>query len=609
MKLVHVVRQFAPAIGGLENFVKSLALEQIKQGFEVKVVTLNRQFHQSGSRLADTETIDGISVVRIPYRGSYKYPIAPGVLPQIADADLIHVHGIDFFCDFLALTRIWHRKPMVLSTHGGFFHTSYASRFKTLFFHGITRFSVQAYQRLFACSDNDYRHFYKLGHNQLHLVENGVDTTKFANAGATECQPHMVFIGRFSQNKGILKLLAAFNNLKQQHPQWQLSLIGKDWDNQLQLIQQFITGHKLNNSVHLLIEASDQEIRDHLSKISYLASASEYEGFGLTVIEGMAAGLLPLVSAIPSFKAIVSQAKLGQIVDYQSPHQAAEQIANYHQHRLEGYPKARQAAITASSQYDWNQVAERFTSLYPKVGNQSHQIQGVKMDRRNGDELIAELDRHIDGNSQLQLAFANAHTINLSRRDNELKLILNNSLVINDGLGVHIASRWKYGSGFIENLNGTDFVPRYLQQSQRHLRVFLLGATEANVSRCFETWQQQYPRHSWVGYHHGFEPASQQTALCQQIKDSSANLVIVAMGNPLQERWLAHHLSDTGANIGIGVGALFDFTANAIPRAPNWIRSIRCEWLYRLLLEPRRMWRRYILGNLTFLYFTLRDKA
>jgi exopolysaccharide biosynthesis WecB/TagA/CpsF family protein len=80
---------------------------------------------------------------------------------------------------------------------------------------------------------------------------------------------------------------------------------------------------------------------------------------------------------------------------------------------------------------------------------------------------------------------------------------------------------------------------------------------------------------------------------------------MVAMGNPLQERWLAENLEATGASIGVGVGAFFDFFSGEVPRAPSWMKRFGIEWVYRLAQEPRRMWRRYLFGNPLFLWRVL----
>ena len=148
MKVVHVVRQFHPSVGGMEEVVLNIARRHLAAGGEVEVVTLNRVFHDSAQRLRTHEQYQGVPVRRLSYTGSTRYPLCPQVLGALHGADVVHVHGIDFFYDYLALTGAVHRKPMIVSTHGGFFHTAYASRLKRLWFNSITRASARAYRRI-----------------------------------------------------------------------------------------------------------------------------------------------------------------------------------------------------------------------------------------------------------------------------------------------------------------------------------------------------------------------------------------------------------------------------------------------------------------------------
>jgi alpha-1,3-mannosyltransferase len=102
------------------------------------------------------ETIDGVEIIRISYWGSPRYPIAPRVLRYIRAADIVHVHGIDFFFDFLAITKVLHRRRLVVSTHGCFFHTNYASSLKSIWFRTVTSMSMRAYAGVAAISSADF---------------------------------------------------------------------------------------------------------------------------------------------------------------------------------------------------------------------------------------------------------------------------------------------------------------------------------------------------------------------------------------------------------------------------------------------------------------------
>jgi alpha-1,3-mannosyltransferase len=103
-----------------------------------------------------------------------------------------------------------------------------------------------------------------------------------------------------------------------------------------------------------------------------------------------------------------------------------------------------------------------------------------------------------------------------------------------------------------------------------------------------------------VGVLDGYFETKDTAKIIEHIRSSGADVLLVAMGNPKQELWLMENLSATGCRLGFGVGALFDFLAGEIPRAPTWIRSARLEWAYRLSREPRRLWRRYLIGNPKF---------
>ena len=190
LRVVHVVRQFLPSRGGMEDVVFNIArMQQELHGQRPSVVTLDRVFRQS-EVLPSDEVMDGIPVHRLPYSGSERYPLFPAVLKNLGEADVVHVHGIDFAFDYLSLTRWWHRKPMVACTHGGFFHTSFAQRAKKMFFHSVTRCTARGYHRILASSANDGAMFRQVvPDDRVRVIENGVDIDKFAGASSPTLRP------------------------------------------------------------------------------------------------------------------------------------------------------------------------------------------------------------------------------------------------------------------------------------------------------------------------------------------------------------------------------------------------------------------------------------
>lgn len=194
----------------------------------------------------------------------------------------------------------------------------------------------------------------------------------------------------------------------------------------------------------------------------------------------------------------------------------------------------------------------------------------------------------------------NAHTVNLAARDPGLRSAMNRATVLNDGIGADMASWLLYRARFPSNLNGTDLIPKLLERLDRGTPIFLLGATEPNVRKAADIIEERYPHLRVVGHRSGYFFRDEEEAVGQAITASGARLVLVGMGQPRQELWAERNFEKLGV-VAVCVGAFLDFTAQAVPRAPQLWRKLRIEWVFRLLQEPRRLAGRYLVGNLTFL--------
>ncbi|MGL4542608.1 MAG: glycosyltransferase, partial [Polymorphobacter sp.] len=229
-KITHVVRQFWPQQGGLEESVRQLCVTlRQRHDADVRVVTLDRTFSDGNSHAADA-VVDGVPVRRLGFHGSNRYPVAPGFLDATAGADLIHVHAIDFFFDALALARPFRTMPMVASTHGGFFHTAFASRLKALYFSTVTRAACRAYDVIGASSEGDGALFRPIAGDRVEVIENGVDIGKWAGAAAAGYRPTMIAIGRWSSNKNMEAMFALLAALVAADPAWRLVIAGNPYD-------------------------------------------------------------------------------------------------------------------------------------------------------------------------------------------------------------------------------------------------------------------------------------------------------------------------------------------------------------------------------------------
>lgn len=362
--LVHVTRQFHPMIGGLEDFVRHLASRQVGRFRSVRVVTLDRLFIAPNEILPERDMLDGIEILRIPFSGSRRYPLAPGVFQALADADLIHVHAVDFFFDALGLAAPFSALPRVATTHGGFFHTRKYAALKAVWFNTLTRLSASGYRGIACCSESDFAAFQKVAPRRVRLIENGADLDKFGDAAAVEPRKSIITIGRFSRNKRLDLLLDAMSVLCKRDPQWQLHIVGGASDWSVSDIKAMIDARGLSKTVDLHIGPTDAEIKVLMGHCSLFASASEYEGFGIALIEALSAGLMPIVHGNAAFRALAVRHPTVKIVNFACAEEAADALAACFD-QLQDQPQTLRAqAIASAGQHSWAQTAERYDQLY-----------------------------------------------------------------------------------------------------------------------------------------------------------------------------------------------------------------------------------------------------
>jgi exopolysaccharide biosynthesis WecB/TagA/CpsF family protein len=228
-------------------------------------------------------------------------------------------------------------------------------------------------------------------------------------------------------------------------------------------------------------------------------------------------------------------------------------------------------------------------------------VLGVPLVRLSPRAALAEAERLYDEPEPAYIAHANVHTLNLAGADLSYRRALEGAaMVLNDGKGVMLAARLK-GDRFPADLNGNFFTPLLLElAAERDWPVFFLGAKPGVAERALEVITRRLPHLRAVGVRDGyFAPGDDSVA--GRVRALQTGLCLVGLGNPAQELWMQANLAATGARLAVGVGAFFDFQAGQVPRAPEWMNRAGIEWIHRLAKEPRRMWRRYLLGNPAFL--------
>ncbi|MBR9825711.1 MAG: WecB/TagA/CpsF family glycosyltransferase [Alphaproteobacteria bacterium] len=220
---------------------------------------------------------------------------------------------------------------------------------------------------------------------------------------------------------------------------------------------------------------------------------------------------------------------------------------------------------------------------------------------RRADAVKALVGRVVRGH-KTRIAFVNAHCVNVAASDWQYQQALQScDAVLPDGIGIEIASRLG-GEPIKDDLNGTDlFFPLCKALAGAGKSVFFLGGRPGIADATAAAAAAKTPGLKIAGSCHGYFGPQDEDAIIEKINSLQPDVVFVAMGVPAQDTWLARVAGRLDASLLAGVGGLFDFVSGATKRAPSWLRHARLEWTYRLIQEPKRMWRRYLVGNIAFL--------
>ncbi len=207
------------------------------------------------------------------------------------------------------------------------------------------------------------------------------------------------------------------------------------------------------------------------------------------------------------------------------------------------------------------------------------------------------------------VTYLNAWCSNIAAKDPQYARLLQSAeAVYADGQAIVWAARHLH-TPIPERVNAGDFILEFCREAQRHgLSLYLLGSEDGVAAAAAQRFQLEVPGLNIVGAEAGFFPGGEEAVL-ERVRQAAPDFLLVGMGVPRQEQWAAEHLPQLNARVVWCVGALFEYYGQARARAPRWMIRAGLEWLFRLVLEPRRLWKRYLVGNVVFVWRVLRAKA
>jgi len=236
----------------------------------------------------------------------------------------------------------------------------------------------------------------------------------------------------------------------------------------------------------------------------------------------------------------------------------------------------------------------------------------IPVDLARPGELLQRITGWVgDGQGPRRVMYVNAHVLNQSLEHPALRTALNEAdLVYCDGYGVRLAAK-ALEVQIPHRMTGADWiwgVAALCEAAGRSL--YLLGSDPGASAEAATELKRWYPSLEITGTHHGYfeQGTPHEQRVLEHINENKPDILLVGMGTPQQEVWVERHFDEVDAKVVWTVGALFEYVSGRIKRAPHWMSDNGLEWIFRLAVEPRRMWRRYLLGNPVFLHRVMEER-
>lgn len=240
-------------------------------------------------------------------------------------------------------------------------------------------------------------------------------------------------------------------------------------------------------------------------------------------------------------------------------------------------------------------------------------ICGIKIDNFTMKEAIDEVCKIIDSKKTGYIVTPNVDHVVKIQKDKDFKKIYDNAtLVFADGVPLLWAAKF-LGTPLKEKISGSDFFPEMCKTaSEKNYKVFFMGGREGAADKAAEVMTKTFPKLKVCGTYcppFGFEKDEEENnKIIKMLKKAKPDILFVGLGAPKQEKWVCKYMDKINIPISAGIGVTFEFTAGMVKRAPVWMQKVGLEWFWRLVMEPRRLWRRYLVEDPKFFWLLLKQK-
>ena len=409
---------------------------------------------------------------------------------------------------------------------------------------------------------------------------------------------NIITVGRLEKVKGYDDLIKLFSKLD--NKEWTLSIVGtgSEYDNLNNLIKEL----NMEDNIKLLGFKNTEELNKIYKESSIYIMTSIEESFGLVLLEAASHGL-PLIAYASALGAKEIIKDNGILIINRNEKEMIKELKNLiNDEKLR--KEYQKKSLSISEQYDYNLIKEENINFFKNINHNNIYTNLYINSKKECYELI---ENKLKNKEKEFIITANPETYMLSRKDSEISdMIYNkNNLVVPDGISIVKTSNI-LGYSIKERITGVDLAEYLFELANKNkYKVYLFGASEDVMDKLTGIINTKYPNINLVGGTNGY--MKDKDGVMNYIKTTNPDIVMLALGIPLQEKLINRHINDFKKGIFIGVGGSFDVLSGTKKRAPRIFIKLNFEWLYRIASEPKRI-TRFIKHNIKYLIVILKEK-
>ena len=597
-----------------------------KSGISVYIDNIVRELSDAGHDLTllidsvDFEHFRYYPVIKVP--GWAAAPLLSMLYHLLVVPFLIRRRGFDFCILAAANRRAFCYYPFytvaVVHDLSQYHVKAKYSWYRMFYIMRVLPFFVRRAHAVVAISNStmaDLERYWHIASEKLSVIYNGLSLSEESCAGDVAewrekngiKRPYILYISRLEHpGKNHCGLITGFERLPSElSRQYDLVLVGAAW-NGAEEIYAAAERSPLREHIHFPGYIAPEELPVVYRNAACYIFPSYFEGFGLSLIEAMYYGI-PCGCSSTSSLGEIGSGGAALLFDPSSSDDISLVLK-----RLLSSGDDRSRLISAgkrrAAEFSWAESAAGLVGVFCRSQVNSGTIFGVPFRICSMESAVAEFGKLVKSGADRGYctfaAFINAHYLNLAYTDGDYVSALRLAdCIFPDGAGVALACRL-LSLPEPENVNGTDMFPLL---AGKGYRFYLLGGAPGVAEQAARRASERYPEAAFAGWHDGYFGREEEAEIIREINLVSPDILLVALGGGKQEKWIMAHQHELSCGIAIGVGGLFDFISERVPRAPKWLRRCRMEWVFRLYCEPRRLCRRYLIGNWVFIWRVLRE--